>query len=150
MTEYASKAQEQVAERIRPWMQEMFGNLLQGVQDHCATLHVRVGSARTETTVTPWGEDDATITTRACVAAGSRIDEALLRRLLQINHDVRFGAFSLDEHGDIFYSHSIVGSTCDREELRSSVTSVVLVADRYDDEIVRRWGGKRALEQPLP
>jgi len=45
------------------------------------------------------------------------------------------------------FDHTIVGQSCDKDELRASVLTVVLCADRYDDEIVRRWGGERALDR---
>jgi len=34
----------------------------------------------------------------------------------------------------------------DKTELRASVMAVVSTADEHDDEIVSRWGGKRALD----
>jgi hypothetical protein len=39
-----------------------------------------------------------------------------------------------------------VGSTCNQKELETSVRAVLEIADRYDDEIVERWGGQRALD----
>jgi hypothetical protein len=59
---------------------------------------------------------------------------------------MRFGAFGVDKDGDIIFEHTIVGSTIDKEELKSSVKAVLSVADHYDDDIVSRWGGKRALD----
>jgi hypothetical protein len=40
-----------------------------------------------------------------------------------------------------------VGSTIDKKELEASVIAVLEIADKYDDEIVKRWGGKRALDK---
>jgi hypothetical protein len=50
----------------------------------------------------------------------------------------------LDKSGDVTFEHNIVGSTCDKNELKASIMAVVGTADRYDDQIVSRWGGKRA------
>jgi hypothetical protein len=58
-----------------------------------------------------------------------------------------FGAFGLDVNGDIIFEHSIVGSTCDKKELESSVRAVLEIADKYDDKIVAEWGGMRALDR---
>jgi hypothetical protein len=40
-----------------------------------------------------------------------------------------------------------IGSSCDKSELRTSVMAVLGTADKYDDEIMGRWGGKRALDR---
>ena len=40
-----------------------------------------------------------------------------------------------------------MGSTCDKPELKTSVSSVVLIADEYDDLIVEKWGGERAIDR---
>jgi len=53
---------------------------------------------------------------------------------------------SLDRDDDVFFEHAIVGDTLDKDELRASVKAVLSVADHYDDEIQRRWGGRKALE----
>jgi ATP-dependent Clp protease ATP-binding subunit ClpC len=42
---------------------------------------------------------------------------------------------------------ALVGSTCDKDELKAQVMAVVLTADEYDDQIVARWGGQRALDR---
>jgi hypothetical protein len=45
------------------------------------------------------------------------------------------------------FSHSIFGSTCDKNELKAAVMAMVVTADFYDDVIVARWGGQRALDR---
>jgi hypothetical protein len=60
---------------------------------------------------------------------------------------MRFGAFGLDSDNDVFFEHSIVGSTSDKVELKASVMAVVMTADRYDDQISSRWGGTRAVDR---
>jgi hypothetical protein len=132
-------------ERILPWMRELFGGLLSESSDGFSVA-VRIGSAVAETHVGPWGHDETTITTRARVVEGAELSTHLLYYLMRKNLEVRFGAFGVDEEGTIVYSHSIVGSTCDRQELRASVHSVVAIADQYDDEIVRMAGGRRAVD----
>lgn len=135
--------------RVKRWMNELFGSFVLDEGEDSTAVRVRIGSTIVETSLAPWGDADFAITTRAKVVSGARMEPALLRFLLERNHEVRFGAFSVTPRGDILYSHSLVGSTCDREELRSSVSSVMLVADRFDDEIVTRWGGVRALDQHI-
>jgi hypothetical protein len=105
------------------------------------------GSAFAQIGVFPWGDDDALITTRSYVVTGIELTAELMRFLLHENAGMRFGAFGIDEDGDVIFEHSIVGSTCDQRELESSVTAVAATADEYDDRIVSRWGGERALDQ---
>ena len=73
----------------------------------------------------------------------------LLHYLLRENEQLRFGAFGVDSDNDICYSHTVVGSTIDKEELQACVMAVVAMADKYDDEIVGRWGGQRAIDRAI-
>ncbi len=93
-----------------------------------------------------WG-DETMITTRAYVVTGAELTPKLARYLLYQNGGMHFGGFGVDDDDDIFFQHSIVGSTCDRKELEASVVAVLRTADEYDDRIVERWGGQRALDQ---
>lgn len=143
--ELVTNPQRTTYERIVPWMRELFGG---SVSESAEALRiaVRIGSAVAETHVGPWGHLETTITTRARVVEGAELSPRLLYFLMRKNLEVRFGAFGVDEEGTIVYSHSIVGSTCDSQELRASVHSVVAIADQYDDEIVGMAGGRRAVD----
>jgi hypothetical protein len=79
--------------------------------------------------VFPWKKDDDTITTRSDGITGAEMTPELMTFLLSENSRVRFGAFGLDLEKDIFYEHTIVGSTCNKEELRASIMAVVLTSD---------------------
>ena len=95
-----------------------------------------------------WGDDDATITTRAWLTTGTELTVDLARYLLQLNDDMRFGAFGIDKDGDSFFEHTILGSTVSKVELKASVMAVAEAADEYDDEIVSRFGGTRMADRP--
>jgi hypothetical protein len=71
----------------------------------------------------------------------------VLHYLLRENDQMRFGAFGIDDANDIFFEYSIVGSTCDRAELKAAVSAVAFTADEYDDQIAGRWGGDRAIDR---
>jgi hypothetical protein len=60
------------------------------------------------------------------------------------------GGFGIDDDGDIFFDHCVLGSACTRNQLHSSISNVTYSADQLDDEIVARWGGRRAVEPPSP
>jgi hypothetical protein len=144
--EFHSEAQKQCYEKVAIWMREMFGEQAMSREDR-PSFGLVVGSALSHIVVHPWGDDDSTITAFSYVVTGAELTADLMKYLLQENDRVRFGAFSIDNEGDIIFSHTIVGSTCDKEELRTSVMFVAKLADDYDDKIVARFGGQRAADR---
>ncbi len=144
--EFLSEPQQQVYEKIAPWMREVFGAFLRE-RDDAPGFHVVVGSAYASIYVLPWRDDDATVMARSYVVTNVELTPDLLHYLLRENEQLRFGAFGVDKDNDICYSHTIVGSTCDKEELQACVMAVIAMADKYDDEIVSRWGGRRAADR---
>lgn len=144
--EFLSEPQEQVYEKIVPWMRKSFGaSLLE--RDDAPGFHVVIGSAYAVVYVLPWRDDDATVMARSYVVTDIELTPDLLHYLLRENEKLRFGAFAVDRDNDICYSHTIVGSTCDQAELEACVMAVAAMADQYDDEIVGRWGGRRAVDR---
>jgi hypothetical protein len=81
------------------------------------------------------------------VVTGVENTPELLLHLLNENATLRFGAFGVDEAGDIVFQHTILGQTCDKEELRTTIMAVISTADRVDDELVARFGGQRAIDR---
>lgn len=144
--EFKTAAQKNIYEKVQPWMKELFGTFVSERKDE-PFFGISVGSAFVSVGVLPWGEDDATITTRCFVITGAEMTPELMHFLLRENDQMRFGAFGLDGVDDIFFEHTIVGSTCDKEELKSSILAVVYTSDQYDDQIMQRWGGQRATDR---
>jgi hypothetical protein len=148
--EYATEAQKACYEKVTAWMKELFGGLAVALPD-APIIQVTVGSAVAQTEVYALGDDDAAIRTAADVVTGAELTADLMEYLMRENANLRFGAFGIDRDNDIVFVHSILGATCDKAELRSSVTTVAITADVYDDRIVSRWGGRRALDHaPAP
>ncbi len=143
---FRTRAQEDVYKKVGQQLRQLFGEMVQVIPDKPAFV-VPAGTTLTHIVVTPWGDDDATITVRAYVTYGSDLAPDLLHFLLRENDTKRFGAFGIDGDGDIFFEHSIVGSTCDKEELRASVLAVSQTADLFDEQIVQRWGGMRGIDR---
>jgi hypothetical protein len=143
---FQNEVQKACYDKVLRWMRELFADALR-VRDSSPSIGVVKGSAFAEVHVVPWGDREAVINTRAWVVTEVSITPDLMKYLLQENYTMRFGAFGIDDRGDIVLQHTIVGSTCDREELQASVQAVVTQADRYDDLIIQRWGGARALTQ---
>lgn len=144
--QFETVIQENCFNKISTWMDELFGKFPCKRQDVPGFV-LFMGSALVEVLVFPWGDEDAIIHTRSHVVTEAELTPDLMRFLLRENSIMRFGAFGVDEEGDIIFEHTIVGSTCDKLELQASVTAVLEIADEYDDKIVERWGGRRALDR---
>jgi hypothetical protein len=107
---------------------------------------LRQGSAIVHVVVNKIGDDEAAITVGANVVTGASITPELMMFLLSHNAGNLFGAFGINpKNGIITCDHSIIGSTCDQKELMTSITFVAGAADRYDDMIIEKFGGKSAL-----
>ncbi|MGP1373827.1 MAG: T3SS (YopN, CesT) and YbjN peptide-binding chaperone 1 [Almyronema sp.] len=144
--EFKTAAQKICYERITPWMHELFDGSVVTFEDEPLFI-INLGSAVASTRVIAWHEDEALVTTRSYVVTDIEITPDLTYYLLRENNGIYFGRFALDSENDIVFEHSLLGSTCDRDELKHSVTTVIELADSFDDEIVTRWGGKRALDR---
>ena len=143
---FESKAQKACYERILPWMQDLFGEAVVRFEDEPLFI-VTIGAAVASTRVVPWGENDALVTTRSFVVTDVAVTPELSYYLLRANNGIHFGRFALDSENDIIFEHSLAGSSFNCIDLKHSITTVVRLADDYDDEILAQWGGQRALEQ---
>ena len=144
--QFQTAPQEETFNKVKEWMKDIFGDFATPRAD-APNVSVYVGSSYSSVAVMPWGDDDAIITTRSWVVTGVEMTQDLLYYLLRENDTMRFGAFGLDSDNDVFFEHTIVGSTADKVELKASVMAVVMTADRYDDQISSRFGGTRAIDR---
>lgn len=144
--QFKTRAQETTYKKTEQMLRQLFGEMVHAVQE-APMFVIPSGTTLTHVIVSPWGEKDATITVRAYVTFGSDLAPDLLHFLLRQNDTMRFGAFGIDADGDIFFEHTIVGTTCDKEELRASVMAVAQTADLYDEQIMQKWGGTRAIDR---
>jgi hypothetical protein len=130
----------------------LFQDTVQIVPDSPA-FRVRYGSAVVDVDVYdwefhPWEDSDmAIVRASSCLTTQSQITPELMQFLLIQNQRMRFGAFHLDEQGRIFFADSIVGGeNMDLTELQACILAVAAIADSYDDLIVERFGGFRAID----
>jgi hypothetical protein len=79
---------------------------------------------------------------------GATMNGSLAQELLTLNAHLRFGAFAWEpEDESVLFLHSILGgATLDPEELMATVRDVALIADEYDDRILKRFGGSRMID----
>ncbi len=143
--QFETEAQRACWERVRQYLREGFGEIPAIMEDKPVFL-IRMGSTVVQGSCYPWGEEKSVVTNRAYVVLDVEVDLELATFLLRKTNELRFGAFGMDEDGDIFFEHTVLGDTLDAEELKSSVRAVMSTADRYDDEIAARWGGRRAAD----
>jgi hypothetical protein len=143
--DFQNSVQEKHYTKVLGWMRPLFGDIPWEKLDEPG-FGLFMGSAWVELRILPW-KDDTVVNVRSTVVSDVTLTVDLLNYLLRENHEMLFGAFSISRTGDILFEHTIVGSTIDKKELESSVLAVLEIADKYDDEIVTRWGGKRALDK---
>lgn len=144
--EFQTEAQKAIYEKVGQYMKELFGEMT-GARTDFPAYFLTMGSAAVQVFILSWGDKEAVVNVRSYVVTGAERTPEMLEYLLRENYDMRFGAFGLDKDGDVTFEHNIVGSSCDKSELRTSVMAVLGTADKYDEEIVGRWGGKRAMDR---
>jgi hypothetical protein len=99
------------------------------------------GSTHVEVRVLPVGSQ-ILVRSLSPVTIGTPMTQDLLQFLLTENANMLFGAFGIGPRNEIVFSHAIMATSLDVHELGSSVSAVVNTADKYDNQIVTRWGGK--------
>ena len=137
-----SSREDLIAQQLREYLPQLgIGEFTEvGVGRHiCAK-----GSTHVDVRLMKFG-DQVAVRSQAPVAVDTTVTIELLKFLLLRNAGFLFGAFGLEMwrgHTVVMFSHTILASSLDANELGSSVTTVIEVADRYDDAIVEKWGGR--------
>ena len=104
------------------------------------------GSTQIMIVVRPFTDDETCVECISQLVSGATVNEELMKYLLRKNAELHFGAFGLLFDDTITFSHSIAGKNLDANELLTTLNSVAVIADFYDDEIVNMAGGKRAAD----
>jgi hypothetical protein len=77
------------------------------------------------------------------------VTSELTSYLLERNLEFIFGAFALDvERGAVWFNHNLLGDYATPEELTETLGAVAFTANRFDDEIKTRFGGRLYTEAP--
>lgn len=114
--------------------------------DQTAHFYVAYGSTVLELSVEPYGPEETIVMVTAYCAQGIEPEEDLLLGLLELNHELPIGSFSLVGR-DVFYSHALFGKSLDRKNLLGAIAAVATISDDYDDRIVAKYGGETALDR---
>lgn len=144
--DFANKAHEEIYKKVADWMKELFGMFVQPMPD-APVFVLAQGDTLVQIAVIPWADDDATVSIRSYVVSDAEMTSDFMHYLLRENESFRFGAFAIDSEDDVFFEHTIVGSTLDPEELKASVFAVTGTSDRYADEIIPRFGGTKFVDK---
>jgi hypothetical protein len=144
--QFGNEMQKNVHTMLATWFaNDIKSGAIRQVPDHPVFLFQQ-GSTVVHVGVNPFGNDEASITVGSNVVTGAQVTPELMAFLLAHNHGSLFGAFGVHpENGTITLDHSIVGSTCDQKELMVSISFVAAAADKLDDIIIGKFGGKSAL-----
>ena len=113
------------------------------------TLYViKQGSAYVMINVVPWGENKAMVRCTAQLVKGVDVDGPLAKQLLELNAHLRFGAFAWEQSEQtVLFTHTILGgTTLDPEELMATLRDVAVIADEYDDKLMKKYGGQRMID----
>jgi hypothetical protein len=142
--EFAHAAHRETHDRIEEYLGELFEDPY--LDRDNAHFYVRYGTTVLEIAVDPYGPEDTTVQVMAYCVQGVRLEQDLLLGLLELNHHLAFGAFSVVGR-DIFLSHTLFGRGLERAALLSAIAAVANTSDEYDDRIVAKYGGQTALDR---
>jgi hypothetical protein len=140
--EFDDHIQEATYMKVLMWSYELYGDDLLVAEDVPGIRYFH-GSAVVDVRIGPLGEYGLVLV-YSIVVRQPPPSLDLYRFLLEANTEMIMGAFSIDPDGDVVFSHHLLGIPMDKPELQMAIRGVGLMADKYDDEIVRRFGGQRA------
>ncbi len=139
-----SSVHQETFEKLKEYLGEFFDEPYHDPEnDH---FYVRYGTTVLEISVEPYGSEETVIAIMSYCVQDVELDEELMAGLLELNHQMACGHFSVVGN-DIFFAHSLFGRNLDPRDLLRAITAVATVADDYDDRIVARYGGQTALER---
>ncbi|MCB1315490.1 MAG: YbjN domain-containing protein, partial [Leptospiraceae bacterium] len=94
----------------------------------------------------PEGSPEEFIQITCLVAHAVPASAELCAELLEHNAGLPFGAFAL-LNGNIILRQTLLGGEhIDIDEFRITFFAMAIAADRFDDMIVKRYGGRRAID----
>lgn len=136
--------QEETFRKVKEYLGELFEEPYHDPEnDH---FYVRYGTTVLEISVDAHGPEESIVRIMSYCVQDVEMDEELLLGLLELNHQLLCGSFSVVDN-DIFFAHSLYGRSLEPRDLLRAITSVATLADDYDDKIVARYGGQTALEK---
>lgn len=141
---FENDVQQETYEHVQEVLPELFDDIYHDEAD--GHFYVRYGSTVLEISVDAYGPKEAVVTIMSYCVQGVEEPDGLPTTLLELNHALPLGAFSM-VGSDIFFSHSMFGRDLLPRTLLSAVAAVADIADEYDDRLCAKYGGQTALER---
>ena len=135
---------------VRELIEGKLGEMVDGyAADEQGNYVLGVASARVFIVPT-WLENGASVVrVFAITNLDVPVTAELTSYLLEKNLEFVFGGFALDVgHGAIWFNHNVLGDFMAPEEIEATIAAVAQTADRFDDEIKDRFGGRLYVETP--
>jgi hypothetical protein len=142
--EFDHEQQQRTHNKVAEYLEELFDSPF--LDEETGHFFVRYGTTVLEIFVEPHGPEEAAVMIVAYCVQDVELQEDLLLGLLEVNHQLPFGSFSLVGQ-DIFLSHSLLGRSLDARSLLRIIEAVATISDEYDDRIVAKFGGQTAVEK---
>ena len=140
---FDTEGQRLVYEKVSTILKDEFGKRAIPDQD-VARFMLNNGSATVIVYVAPINDKFTAVRLHSWVVMGAVASVDLYQFLLKTNLQLRFGAFSIDEKGDIAFTHTLLGESLDTHSLMWAVMGALQTVDDNDDQIVQRFGGTLA------
>lgn len=141
---FENEVHRETFERVREYVDDLIDEPY--LDEESGHFYGRFGSTVLEISVDPYGPEEAVVRVMAYCVQGAQVDESLLEGLLELNHSLPVGGFSV-VGDDVFFSHSLFGRSLEPRNFLGTMAAVATVADDYDDRIVAEYGGETALER---
>jgi hypothetical protein len=142
--QFESEVHREAFERVQEYVDDLIDEPY--LDEESGHFYGRFGSTVLEISVEPYGPEEAVVRVMAYCVQGAQVDESLLEGLLELNHSLPVGSFSV-VGSDVFFSHSLFGRSLEPRNFLGAMAAVATVADDYDDRIVAEYGGETALER---
>jgi hypothetical protein len=105
------------------------------------------GSTSVAVIVRAYTETDTMVEIMAQVVSGAKVEADTMHWLLRKNAELHFGSFGLLFDDTIVFTYSLPGGSINANDLEAAITSVAVIADHYDNELVAMAGGKTFNEE---
>ncbi len=142
---FQTEAQQDCYHKVADWLPEICDRVAHPFSE-TPIFSLQFGSATVLVEIRPFQQIESVIDIWAYVATDVEVSSDLLLYLLKQNDVFRFGGFSMADDGDIRFHVILLGASCQQSEFKLALTEVLESADRYDDLIVQRWGGRRSAD----
>jgi len=144
--QFTSEAQKNTYDKVSELLRDEFGRQA-AVHNERPIFYITAGSAYVTIAVEALGEKESVVRALSWVVTGAETTPELTKYLLNANQNFRFGAYAMDDVGDILFTHAFYGENLSRDALLYTVYGVARVADDSDDQIVQRFGGQRGVDR---